>query len=148
MQRFSMTLVAASLAAGCVTQEASTTAGFAAPEIAPALVVERFLRAANASDLATMARLFGTRDGSVLKRDTREAVEQRMFVLASALRHDDYALAGERIAPGRLGNAVMIIVRMRVGERDVPVPFTLVRTADDSWLVEQIDIERITARRR
>ena len=114
--------------------------------LAPALVVERFLQAANRSDLATMARLFGTRDGPVAERDPRAEVEQRMYALASILRHDDYALQGERLVPGRTGEAVQIVVRMRIGSRQVPVPFTVVRTERRGWLVEQIDIEAITGR--
>lgn len=145
MRRFGAVLLVTLLGAGCVTQQARTMEQ-AAAGLTPALVVERFLRAVNANELMTMARLFGTREGSVLHRDPRRQVERRMFVLASVLRHDDYTLERKRIAPGRLGNAVTVVVRMRFGERETPVPFTVVRSADDAWLIERVDIERITAR--
>ena len=90
---------AALLAVGCGGPAARHPASDPAlGGLAPALVVERFLQAANRSDLATMARLFGTRDGPVAERDPRAEVEQRMYALASILRHDDYALEGERLA--------------------------------------------------
>ena len=124
--------------------EAGAGAWGGAPGVAPALAVERFLQAVNARDYETMARLFGTRDGSILQRDPRAQVEQRMYALASLLRHRDYTLEGELVAPGRLGEAVRIVVGMEIGERRIPVPFTVVRTAKQGWLVEQIDIEAIT----
>ncbi|HEX6940125.1 MAG TPA: hypothetical protein VF158_11995 [Longimicrobiales bacterium] len=129
----------------CATRTERIPAPAAAPGVAPALVVERFLRAANAKDYMTMARLFGTRDGSILGRDPRAEVEKRMFALASVLRHDDYAIEDELIAPGRTGEAVRIVVRLDIGERRIPVTFTVVRTEGAGWLVEQFDIEQITA---
>jgi hypothetical protein len=113
--------------------------------VAPVLVVERFLSAVNTNDLDTMARLFGTRDGSVLKRDPRAEVETRMYALASILRHKNYLLEGEGIVPGRLGEAVELVVRLEVDNRQVSVPFIVVQTRRDGWLIEQIGIERITA---
>lgn len=114
----------------------------------PSASAERFLRAANGEDLQTMAQLFGTSDGSVLLRDRHAEVEERMFALASLLRHDDFAFAAERQVPGRSGEAVEILVDMRLAaEEEVRVPFTMVREREGGWLVERIDIEVITARR-
>src|SRR5512144_2246895 len=87
-------LVGAALLAACVHQTLPGGNG-SAPGIAPQLSIERFLRAANcvsnpncatkAQDIETMGRLFGTRDGSVLTRDPRSDVEQRMYALASLM---------------------------------------------------------------
>jgi len=114
-------------------------------DVAPVLTVERFLRAANARDYETMARLFGTKAGSVLDRDPRPEVERRMFALASVLRHDDYAVEDKMPAPGRSSEAVLVVVRLQVGEQRIPVPFTVVRSDKAGWLVENIDILRITS---
>ena len=135
-------------APGCVSKtEPVSTVRSPGASVAPALAVERFLNAANARDLDTMARLFGTKDGSILKRDPRAEVEQRMYALASVLRHDNYSLEGEGPVPGRLGEAVRLIIRMHINERVVDVPFIVVQTKKDGWLVEQIDIEKITMSR-
>lgn len=137
-------LAAAGLVVGCTTQTVQDTRAPLTPGVGPSLVLERFLRAANANDLETMSQLFGTKDGNLLRRDDRPEVEQRMFVLASLLRHDDYQIQGTEIVPGRLREATRLMVLMTFGDRKVVVPFTMVRAGGDSWLVEQIGIERIT----
>ncbi len=113
------------------------------PGVGASLVLERFLRAANENDLDTMARLFGTKDGSILQRDGRTQAEQRMFILASLLRHDDYVIQDNEIVPGRMREATRLMVRMQFRDRTVVVPFTMVRSGD-GWLVERIGVERIT----
>lgn len=132
------------IVAGCVTRTVGDSSASITPGVGPALVLERFLRAANANDVETMSQLFGTRDGSILRRDDRADVEARMFVLASLLRHTDYQIEGAEIVPGRLREATRLLVRMQFGERQVVVPFTMVRFGEDGWLVEQVGIERIT----
>lgn len=133
-------------AAACVTQTVTrssmVTAGAA---MEPGLVVERFLRAANANDLNTMGQLFGTRNGSVFREEPRSYVEQWMFTLASVLRHDDFTMQGTQIVPGRSGEAVRVIVDMRINDRNVAVPFVVVNSRD-GWIVEQVDVEVITNR--
>lgn len=142
-----LVLGVALLLAGCARQSAPPPLRPLAGGVAPVLTVERFLNAVNSSDLDTMARLFGTRDGSVLNREPRSVVETWMYALASVLRHDNYLLEGEGIVPGRLGEAVELLVRMDVESRQVTVPFIVVQTRKDGWLIEQIGIERITSGR-
>jgi hypothetical protein len=116
-------------------------------DVAASLVVDQFLRAANSNDLDTMARLFGNQDGSVLLRDPKDSVDRQMFALASILRHDSYAIAGSQVVPGRRSEATQINVRMKFGTREVEVPWILVYSKDSIWLVEQIEITRITGGR-
>jgi hypothetical protein len=116
------------------------------PAVAASLVIEQFLRAVNANDLETMARLFGTEKGSVWERDPRPATEQRMFALASILRHEDYRIEGAEIVPGRGEAVTRVQVRMVVRKGSAGVPFTLIRHRDN-WLIEQIGIEEVTSRR-
>jgi hypothetical protein len=113
------------------------------PGFAAALTVERFLRAANQNDLDTMASLFGTRDGAISRSWSKREQDERMFLLASLLRHTDYTVLGEQIVPGRREEATQLNVRLVVGQGPVQVPFTLVR-ARNQWLVEKVDIEAIT----
>jgi hypothetical protein len=129
--------------AGCVSRTVTPARTSTGPE--PGVVVEQFLRAVNANDLEAMGRLFGTRNGSVTRIDPRANVEQRMFALASVLRHESFAVEQNRAVPGRSQEAVQIVVRMHIGERHLPVPFTLVQSRD-GWVVEQIGIEVITGR--
>lgn len=114
--------------------------------MAPVLVIERFLLAANSNDVQTMSRLFGTSRGSILRRDPRAEVEERMFAIASVLRHEDYVIERETIVPGRIGDAVQVHVRLALGDRRVSVPFTVVRTRSNEWLIEEIDLQRAMSR--
>jgi hypothetical protein len=115
-------------------------------EVATQLVVEQFLRAVNSNDLDTMARLFGTVDGSILKWEARSEVDQRMFALASILRHDSFTIRRFEIVPGRRDEARRAIVNMKIGEREIDVPYTLVWSNDRSWRIENIGIQNITNR--
>ena len=125
----------------------------------PALTIERFLQAASAvsqlsqgagqgagqmaDEIETMASLFGTSDGSILDRDPRDEVEQRMFLIAQILEHTDYQLAGERAIPGRSRDAIEVIVRLTNAAGNVEVPFHVVRSGDE-WLIEYIHLEAVT----
>lgn len=134
--------------------------------VAPMLSVERFLQAANTQDLDTMARIFGTYNGPVgdtgstfgcaFRRMgswigvtqrclTRVDVELRMNALALILRHDDYRILSERPVPGRVHPTSRVGVTLVRGNRTVDdVPFLVVRSRSGRWLVEEIDLERIT----
>jgi hypothetical protein len=137
-------------ATSCVSRRVEDAASSSpAPEnasVATQLVIDQFLRAANSNDLDTMARLFGTRDGSVLNRDRKSDVDKQMFAVASILRHDSYTIKRSEPVPGRRDEATRVVVAMKFGQRTVDVPWTLVWTKDRTWLVEQIAIEEITNR--
>ena len=146
MQRRKLLITAALalFASACTT---TTVVPGPAQSVAPTLVIEQFLRAVNAGDLDAMARLFGTREGPITERDTQEQIDNRMFAIASVLRHNDYRIEGEQIVPGRRQEATQFLVRMVFTENQVVVPFTMVLTGDRDWLIEQIAIERVTQAR-
>jgi hypothetical protein len=112
----------------------------------PALVLERFLHAANMNDLYTMTQLFGTSRRTIDQIESRERAERRMQVLASLLRHEDYTVRGQRAVPGRLHDATELMVEMKFEDRTVMVPHLIVRRAGGGWIIERIDIEPITMR--
>ena len=116
------------------------------PEVATSLVIDQFLRATKSNDLDTMARLFGTVEGSILGWEPRAEVDQRMFALASILRHDSYAIKGMEVVPGRRDEATRVIVSMKVGERDIDVPYTMVWSKRQTWMIEQIGIDALQRR--
>jgi hypothetical protein len=149
--------------AGC-TQRVQRSAEFIS--VAPMLSVERFLQASNARDYGAMARLFGSADGPVADTGSPvgcafkrmgswvglgdrcrswQEVELWMATLSDVLRHQDYKIASERLEPGRrhVTNRIGVDL-MREGRVIQDVPFLVVRTGAGSWLIEQIDLERIT----
>ena len=115
--------------------------------VGPSLVVEQFMRAVNAKDLARMSQLFGTKDGPISSRDSRQQVEQRMFAIASILRHDDFEIQDEQLVPGRSSEATRLMVKVTIDNKSYTVPFTMARYKQSSWLVEQVGIDVITSSR-
>ncbi len=152
-------LVVAALLPACVHRVVSSSSSAqngGGPGIAPQLAVETFLRAANCvasdqcaskpRDLETMCRLFGTKDGSVLNVDPRDQVEKRMYALASLLQSEDYQIVGQNIVPGRVGQALELVVRLTQNGKQYTVPVTAVHDGSGNWLVEKIDMAPLTGR--
>jgi hypothetical protein len=110
---------------------------------APSASVERFLRLVQAKNYREMGLVFGTREGSIYRVDPVPTVEKRMFAIASILDHQGFTLMSEEPIPGRIGEAVRMTVQLASGNRRRQVPFVVVRHGS-GWLVEQVDLERIT----
>ncbi|MDX1673449.1 MAG: hypothetical protein R3314_01510 [Longimicrobiales bacterium] len=134
--------------AGCGGSSGSAGSGQARTPAAespgPALVVERFLRAANANDLQTMTQLFGTANRTIVQLDGKTRAEERMYVLASILRHRDWSIVGQQTVPGRMLDATELLVRIQKQEREAVVPFLVVRRDEGGWIIERVDIEPLT----
>lgn len=114
----------------------------------PQLVVERFLQAANANDLPTMTTLFGTADKTIDELEPQAVAHRRMYVLASLLRHEDFRIEGQRVVPGRMDNATEVMVVLRKEDREISVPHMVVRRKSGGWIVERVDVEKLTASKR
>ena len=164
MKRFIVAAVPLILLWGCTTTQYVTSGEMAG--IAPALSVERFLRATNARDLHGMGRIFGTEKGPIIETggplgcgfkklgswigigrrcDTVQEVELRMDAIAQVLRHDDYTLVSESRVPGRVNPTTRIGVDLSIRGRPVrDVPFTVVRTKEGRWFIEQIGLDKVT----
>ena len=163
MKRSAIALLLLTGVWGCASRTV-TSSPLAA--VAPALSGERFLQAANTRDLFAMARLFGTRQGPV--EDTGGSfgcfwkkigsafggqscvkwadVELRMDAIAGILRHNDYQIASERLVAGAQSETIRIGVDMSLasGRTVRDVGFTVVVSSGDRWLIEIIELERIT----
>lgn len=148
----------------CTTQRVQPSRDMAA--VAPQLSVERFLQAVNARDLDAMADLFGTADGPMgdtgssfgcaFKKigswlglseacRSREEIELRMDAIAEILEHEDYQIVSEGRVPGRQHPTMrvgvdLVLERQRVND----VPFLVVQTTDERWLVTEIGLGRVT----
>jgi hypothetical protein len=141
----------------CTTRTVSP--GGQGAEVFPVLSVERFLAAANARDFEAMRRLFGTYRGPI--DGERLEIERRMALISDILKHQDYEIMGEQMEAGREHPTTRVTVELTQcggtpsprtpcppGGRVIPyLPFLVVRTEDGGWLVEQVDLERITAPR-
>lgn len=104
--------------------------------------VGQFLDAAKRSDYQLMSRLFGTREGPAAERNGRIETEQRMYVLASLLRHDSYSLRRVPVAEAEGQNRIAAdMVGTRQG--NVSVPF-LASNNRGRWFVESIGTDALT----
>ena len=113
------------------------------PSVAGVLVIEQFLRAANASELERMAELHGSMAGPISTLYPPADVQRRMQLMATILRHQDYQVLDVEPVPARRGEAWIASVEMTLQQRTVNVPFTLVWTGN-SWLIECVEVVRIT----
>jgi hypothetical protein len=126
----------------CVTRTVQAPSGEMAGML-PVLSVERFLQAANARDFEAMRQLFGTRQGPI--DGERREIELRMAAIAEILRHEDYQIVEDRREPGREFPTTRVIVTITKAGRQIPdVPFLVIQTERGGWLVEQVDLEKIT----
>lgn len=116
--------------------------GAATPEDA----IQSFLNAVKRDDYRAMSSLFGSTEGAALRRLGRTEVEQRMFVLASLLEHDGYALRPSGLTEGP--DAMRYLVDMS-GTRngDVTVPF-IVGSHGGRWYVQQVVTQPLTGTTR
>lgn len=141
---FAAVLLGALVMGACSTQVVEEQPSGDLLAVAPSLSVERFLQAVNAEDYQSMARLFGTYEGPI--EGDRMEVEVRMATIAEILKHQDYEIISERRPPGREGPTRRISVDMQVGRRIIrDVGFTVVQSEAGGWLVEQIELEKVTA---
>ena len=156
-------LVTAAVVSACASQAGPNEA---AP-VAAQLSVERFLEAANARDVRTMGRLFGTSNGPLGDTGStfgcffkkigswfggtactrRVEVELRMDAIASVVRHEDYRIVREEPVAGRNSPTRRVLVDMTVSGRTVSAaPFVVVQTGEGRWLVEEVPLETIMGR--
>jgi hypothetical protein len=126
----------------CVTRTAAPPSREMAGML-PVLSVERFLQAANARDFEAMRELFGTHAGPIAGE--RREMELRMAAIAEILKHDDYKITGDQREPGREFPTTRVMVTLTKGTHQIPeVPFLVVQTDKGGWLVEQVDLEKVT----
>ena len=166
MRRALILSLAALLVSGCASGRARTNQASA---VAPQLVVERFLQAVNTRDLVSMSRLFGTsggpigdtgssfgcfwkRIGTLFGGDscrTWQDVELRMDVIAEILRHEDYRITSDQSVAGRNVQTIRLGLAFELsGGRTIQdVGFTLVAAGGSRWLLQEIELAKITNRR-
>ena len=96
-----------------------------------------------------MSRLFGTDDGPIGDTENRQQVELRMDLIAEILQHADYEITSERRVPGTASPSIRIavdilIVTPRGTTMVQDVGFTVVLESPNRWLVNMIDLTKIT----
>ncbi|MCG8469705.1 MAG: hypothetical protein MJB57_16120 [Gemmatimonadetes bacterium] len=141
-----MTLLAGVGLAGCASGSGGSppTIEEAYGALSAESAVGQFLDAAKRADYQLMSRLFGTTDGPAEEDLGRIEVEQRMFVLASLLRHDSYGLRPMGITEAE-GKTRVIADMVGTRNGSVSVPF-IAASSRGRWFVERILTDALTGR--
>ncbi len=111
----------------------------ASPAGSPNEAALAFLKAARDSNVTRMAELWGTASGSAAQTNQPNDYQRRVVVLQTFLRTDSSKVVGEAAVPGNDARRTVTIAMYRQGCAK-QVPFSMVRTRDGSWLVQEVDL--------
>ena len=76
---------------------------------------------------------------------TLQEVELRMDAIAQFLQHEDYTIVTDERVPGRVDPTTRVGVNLRIRGRNISdVPFLVVQTNQGRWLIEEIDLEKVS----
>ena len=128
-------LVSAALAA-CGGSTAGTTAT-PGPVTSPRGAVEQFMQAVADSNVKKMAMLWGTSAGPAGQTNQPPDWERRIVVMQAYLQNEGTAITNDAAdSPDR--HMVQVELRRKLCTKTVP--FTVIKLADGSWLVNQVDL--------
>ena len=129
-------LVSAALAA-CGGSAGKTSAA-PGPVTSPRGAVEQFLQAVADSNLQKMALLWGTSSGPAAKTNQPPDYQRRIIVIQAYLKNEGTAITSD--APDGGPDRHLVQVELRRDLCTKTVPFTVIKLADGTWLVNQVDL--------
>jgi hypothetical protein len=107
------------------------------PAPTAATAVQAFMQAVADSNLDKMANLWGTASGPAARTGQPQNYQRRIAIIRAYLRNDSYRLTSDvPESPDR--RALQVQIRRQVCTWNVP--FVAIRTANGSWLVNQVDL--------
>jgi len=117
------------------------TRGAAVEPVASAsLAMRAFMQAAADSNLARMAQLWGTADGSAAETGKPEGWEKRLIVIQAYLRGDSTRLVSDVPVTGSDNQRRVTVALYRYGcMRQIPA--TVIRGKGGGWLVEDVNVQ-------
>jgi hypothetical protein len=89
------------------------------------------------SNLSKMATLWGTTNGPASKTKQPPDYERRIAIIQAYLRSDSFRIISD-IPQGEARRALQVQIRRQACTWTVP--FVAVRTADESWLVNSVEL--------
>jgi hypothetical protein len=109
-----------------------------APSTSPRAAVDQFMQAVADSNLQKMAGLWGTAAGSAAKTGQPPDYERRILVMQAYLKNEGHKIVSD--APDASPDRHQVQVELRRQLCTKVVPFTVIKTADGSWVVNQVDL--------
>ena len=116
--------------------------GQIAPVAEAEVSLRRFLQAVDDSNFAAMSQHWGTSRGSAHATGEPSDYQKRMVVIQSYLNGSKYrVLSNDPVA--NVNNQRVLQVEMSRHGCVNMVPITMVRTGNNEWLVNQLDLEKV-----
>jgi hypothetical protein len=105
--------------------------------------IEAFMKAVNGQDLQAMSGLWGNTKGLARDQFKRDELEKRLIVLQCLMQHDTMTFPEDR---GRLqtGGRQEFLVELRKGQAMARTTIMTVAGPDGRWLVEDVDVTKLT----
>ena len=128
-------IAAAALLAAC---GGGGGAGQVHPSNTASAAVQNFMRAVADSNLDAMASLWGTAKGPAARTKQPPDYDRRIVVMRSYLVNDDWRVLSDTPEGSEDRHAVQVQLRRQACTWTVP--FGVIRLADGSWIVNQIDL--------
>jgi hypothetical protein len=128
---------------GSVLLLAACSGGASAPKAAPPAgsasgAVRSFMEAVADSNLDKMASLWGTAAGPAAKTNVPPDYRRRIAVMQAYLRNRSFRITSDQ--PQATENRRAIQVELKRETCTWSVPFVAIKTADGTWLVNQVDL--------
>jgi hypothetical protein len=130
-------LVLAVVLAACSGGSAPSTV---APTTSPRGAVDAFMQAVSDSNLARMGELWGTTAGPAAKTKQPADWERRIAVMQAYLQNESHRVVSDGPATPASDNRRAVQVELRRQLCTWIVPFTAVKLADGTWIVNQVDL--------
>ncbi len=128
------------MVAACSSASSSADPSRAAgPAQSAEAAVRSFLKGVADSNLTVMATYWGSAAGPAARTNQPPDWEKRMVVMQAYLARADYRIVSDVGSGGDAANR-SLSVELRRPECIRLVPFTVIRAADGSWLVNQVDL--------
>ena len=112
--------------------------GHVEPANSPSTAVQAFMRAVADSNVTAMAGLWGTERGAAGKTRQPSDYERRIVIMQAYLNHDDSRILSD--TPDPTGTRHALQVQLRRQACTWTIPFTVIKLADGSWIINQIDL--------
>jgi hypothetical protein len=129
-------LVLAVLLAACGGGSAPSAV---APTTSARGAVDAFMQAVADSNLTRMGHLWGTTAGPAAKTKQPADWEKRITVMQAYLQNESHRIVGDSPeATGDTRHAVQVEIRRELCTWIVP--FTAIKLADGTWIVNQVDV--------
>ena len=100
--------------------------------------VRSFMQAVKDSNLAQMASLWGTANGSAAKTRQPPDYPRRIAIMQAYLRNQSFRITSD--IPVNASNRRAVQVELKRDTCTWTVPFTTVKALDGTWLVTQVDL--------